>query len=424
MTDSPPPPAIEFFVSPTGNDHGTGTAGDPFATLQTARDAARAFVGQAPVVNQLGAGTHYLAEPFVLGPDDSGSAEFPVVYQARQEGTAVLSGGQLLQLQWTPFRDGIFQAPTPAGLRFDQVFLDGKRLWAARYPNFDPDKPTAAYQGFAADAFSPERARVGLADNTTISIPVEETPADIAAARACCIRDNERILGAITCGGYSADYLRTHGKNRAVVGKDDFELISLPTDFLGINIYCGQFVRAAKNKPGYEVLPFPGGYPATTLRGWLKTTPQAMYWGTRFAAEIYNAKAIYVTENGYGAEETPNAKGEVLDLHRRDYLRPISPRASPRPWGRRSRQGLLRVVVHGQLRVGGWLQHPLRPLPHRLSNEKAHAETQCMVVQSRDGGKSDCLSDDGASLFWRSDPDSKDKTRVCLNIGPKPSTLS
>ena len=28
----------------------------------------------------------------------------------------------------------------------------------ARYPNFDPQKTTAAYQGFSADAFSNERA--------------------------------------------------------------------------------------------------------------------------------------------------------------------------------------------------------------------------------------------------------------------------
>lgn len=164
-------------------------------------------------------------------------------------------------------------------------------------------------------------ARVGLTDNTNIFIPVEETAADIAAARQATIRGNERILGAITEGRYSAAYLREHGKNRALVSRGDFDLIALPTDFLGQNIYSGQFVRAGRGKTAYEVLPFPPGYPATTLTGWLKTTPQAIYWGTRFAAEVYGAKAIYITENGYGANETPNEKGEVLDLHRRDYLR-------------------------------------------------------------------------------------------------------
>lgn len=165
-------------------------------------------------------------------------------------------------------------------------------------------------------------ARVGLTDNTGIFIPVEETAPDIAAARQATVRDNERILGAIAGGGYSDAYLDTWGTDRAVVTPGDFDLVSLPTDFLGQNVYYGQFVRASGDAPdGYEVLPFPPGYPATTLSGWLKTTPQAIYWGTRFAAELFGAKAIYITENGYGADETPDANGEVLDLHRRDYLR-------------------------------------------------------------------------------------------------------
>jgi len=100
----------------------------------------------------------------------------------------------------------------------------------------------------------------------------------------------------------------------------DFDLIGLPTDFLGLNIYSGTLVRA-KPGGGYETLPFPAGYPATTLTGWLKTLPQAIYWGTRLAHEIYGAKVVYITENGYGTIEEPDAKGEILDLHRRDYLR-------------------------------------------------------------------------------------------------------
>jgi beta-glucosidase len=162
---------------------------------------------------------------------------------------------------------------------------------------------------------------VGLTDNTNIFIPVEETDVHIVAARQATIRHNERILGAITEGGYSGAYLREQGRDRPIVQSGDFDLISLPTDFLGMNIYFGQFVRAARQRPGYEVLSFPQGYPATTLSGWLKTTPQAMYWGTHFAAELYRAKAIYITENGYGAVENVNEKGELIDLHRRDYLR-------------------------------------------------------------------------------------------------------
>jgi len=163
-------------------------------------------------------------------------------------------------------------------------------------------------------------ARVGLTDNSSIFIPIEETERDIAAARRAFAQTNAPILGVISTGSYSPDFLRACGADRPVVGRGDLKLISLPTDFLGMNIYRGQFARAAKTG-GFEVLPFPPGYPQTTLTGWLKTAPQAMYWGTRFAAELSRAKEIYITENGYGAVEEPNARGEIIDLHRRDYLR-------------------------------------------------------------------------------------------------------
>jgi beta-glucosidase len=163
-------------------------------------------------------------------------------------------------------------------------------------------------------------ARVGLTDNLDVFVPVEETEADIAATRAVFAAENDRILGAIYHGRYTPGFLRALGKDRPVVAKGDFDIIGLPTDFLGLNIYTGTFVRAGrKGKP--ERLAFPAGYPQTALTGWLKTLPQAIYWGTRLAQEVYGAKAIYITENGYGAIEEPDANGEIIDLHRRDYLR-------------------------------------------------------------------------------------------------------
>ncbi len=155
--------AADLHVSPAGRDTNPGTAAAPLQHLAAARDAARKFAGKEAVTVYLEDGTHYLPETFVLTPADSGSAEFPVVYRAAHEGRAVLSGGLKLDPAWKPWRDGILQAAVPAGLVLDQLFVNGKRQRMARYPNFDPDKTTAAYQGFAADAFSKERA-AGWAD--------------------------------------------------------------------------------------------------------------------------------------------------------------------------------------------------------------------------------------------------------------------
>jgi hypothetical protein len=150
--------AAEIHVAPDGNDGNPGTMLKPLATLQAARDAARPFAGREAVTIHVAPGIYYLPQTLVLTHEDSGSEQHPVAYRATTEGAAVLSGGSLLDLDWKPFRDGIYQAATPAGLVLDQLFVDGVRQHMARYPNHDPAKPTDAYQGFSADAFSPKRA--------------------------------------------------------------------------------------------------------------------------------------------------------------------------------------------------------------------------------------------------------------------------
>jgi beta-glucosidase len=162
-------------------------------------------------------------------------------------------------------------------------------------------------------------ARVGLTDNPEIPIPVTETPADIAAAKKWFIERNAHILEPIYTGKYSAAYLKRCGADRPIVEKGDMELISQPTDFLGLNIYMGTFVRAGRGgKP--DELAFPPDYPRASSP-WLHITPQVIYWGPRLAQEVYGVKAMYITENGCGYDNEPVINGEVLDLHRRDLVR-------------------------------------------------------------------------------------------------------
>jgi beta-glucosidase len=162
-------------------------------------------------------------------------------------------------------------------------------------------------------------AQVGLTDNSDICIPVTETAADIAAARLWYAERNEHLLGAIYGRGYSPAYLARCGAAAPRVAPGDFDLISRPTDFLGLNLYTGTFVRAgADGRP--EALPLPPQYPKADSP-WLHLAPQTMYWGTRLARETYGVPAIYVTENGCGYNDEPVVDGEVVDLHRREFLR-------------------------------------------------------------------------------------------------------
>ncbi len=150
--------AADLYVSPTGKAGNLGTSAAPFQTLGAARDAARKFAGTEAVTVHVADGVYYLPETLVFTAADSGTPEKPIIYQAEHEGAAILSGGLKLDLKWDNYQAGIFKATTPAGLVIDQLFIDGKRQQMARYPNYDASKPTAAYQGFAADAFSNERA--------------------------------------------------------------------------------------------------------------------------------------------------------------------------------------------------------------------------------------------------------------------------
>ena len=150
--------AAEFHVAPAGSDTNPGTTTAPFATLARARDAVRAsgVLGREPVTIHVQPGVHYLSDTLVFTAADSGTAAAPVVYQADPGGEVVLSGGLRLNLAWEPYKDGIFRAKMPAMAQIDQLFVDGVRQNMARYPNYDPDQPMM--HGFAADAFSKERA--------------------------------------------------------------------------------------------------------------------------------------------------------------------------------------------------------------------------------------------------------------------------
>ncbi len=171
----------------------------------------------------------------------------------------------------------------------------------------------------AVRAHGGAQAQVGLTDNSDICIPVTETPADIAAAKEWYRRRNLHLLGAIHAGCYPDEYLARCGDAAPVVQDGDFALISAPTDFLGLNLYTGTFVRAgADGEP--EELPLPASYPKADSP-WLHWAPQVIYWGTRLAQETYGHTSIYITENGCGYNVEPVRDGEVTDLHRREYLR-------------------------------------------------------------------------------------------------------
>jgi len=140
---------VTIHVSPAGDDAATGTAERPVRSLAAARDRLRAANG-SPKTVRLSSGVYWLREPLLLGRQDSGTADEPIVWEAADGARPMLCGG-LEVSGFTPAADGLLQvdltAKGLAGARFHQLFWrpDGaafpSRLTLARYPNADPQQP-------------------------------------------------------------------------------------------------------------------------------------------------------------------------------------------------------------------------------------------------------------------------------------------
>jgi len=98
-----------------------------------------------------------LNAPVVFGPANSGSPSAPIVYTAFASEVPVISGGIKLSdsLTWTVSSGNIMVTTIAAGLKVDQLFLNGKRQIMARYPNFDSTK--VILDGYDANCLSTTR---------------------------------------------------------------------------------------------------------------------------------------------------------------------------------------------------------------------------------------------------------------------------
>lgn len=134
--------AAEFHVAPGGNDANPGTAQRPLATLAGARDAVRALKAKGPLAEPVrvivAAGTYSLTEPFVLSPEDSGTEQAPVSYEAAAGARPVFTGGRVID-GWQLAENGLWKTRVPdvaAGKwYFEQLFVAGRRAVRARTPN-------------------------------------------------------------------------------------------------------------------------------------------------------------------------------------------------------------------------------------------------------------------------------------------------
>lgn len=131
--------AAEYSVVPgSGSDDNPGTKTQPFKTL--AKACAVAVAGDTVF---LGGGTYRE----ILKPKNSGAAGKPIRFAAAPGGKAVLSGADLLTGAWEAHAGKIYKLKTSQ--KFIQLFVDGKMMPEARWPNIPPDDLMAKQRGTA-----------------------------------------------------------------------------------------------------------------------------------------------------------------------------------------------------------------------------------------------------------------------------------
>jgi hypothetical protein len=96
-----PTASLKLHVSPQGNDSGTGSEKEPFASLERARDEIRlrrdrGLIPAGSVEVLIHGGRYQVSRTFDLQERDSGSETAPIIYRAAESVTPIFSGGTRL----------------------------------------------------------------------------------------------------------------------------------------------------------------------------------------------------------------------------------------------------------------------------------------------------------------------------------------
>src|SRR5206468_4187823 len=123
--------STSWFVSPAGSDQNAGSISAPFKTIQHA-----ATIAQAGDHVEIRAGTYHET----VTPAHSGTAAAPIVFEAYNGEQVTISGADPIA-GWTNYNGSIYQASMPWTFNEgnDQVFVDGRMINEARFPNTSLD---------------------------------------------------------------------------------------------------------------------------------------------------------------------------------------------------------------------------------------------------------------------------------------------
>src|SRR5262245_44757721 len=163
--------------------------------------------------------------------------------------------------------------------------------------------------------------KVGPAEVILCGVPLIEAPEHIKAAQAYTREHNAPFLTVMLEGKYTDSYLKEAGTDAPKFTDEDLKVIASPLDFVGINVYKPRaYVLASEGQAaGWREVPFAKGHP-TMFNKWLTFGPEALYWAPKTVHSLWNAKEIFITENGCASDDVIADDGKIYDTDRIMYL--------------------------------------------------------------------------------------------------------
>jgi beta-glucosidase len=259
------------------------------------------------------------------------------------------------------------RVPMWATLNEPWVVTDGGYLHGPLAPGHRSlfEAPIAAHHllrshGSAVQAYRAEgRNQIGLVVNLEPKYPASSTPEDLAATARADAYMNRQFLDPVFLGSYPDELREIFGEAWPEFPGADMDLIRQPIDFLGINYY---FRSVTKHDD--EKLPVRASAVRQRSHPYTET---ALHHRER-RGDVRSAEAARRPDRGSAPR----------------VLLPRAPSRRPRgnPSGCRPAR-LLRLVLHGQLRVESRLRPPLRHRARGLRDPGAHAEVERALLLGR-----------------------------------------
>ena len=178
-------------------------------------------------------------------------------------------------------------------------------------------------------------ARVGAALNLFPIFAADQSPETLRAVQRADRFHNRWFLDPLCRGEYPTGLWEDLGTAPPPILDGDFEIITTPTDFLGVNYYNRWVIRGhpASSGEGTQAGRDGGRHPLAGIE-YIAAPPQAvvteMGWEVyphgldmilEELARAYHLPALLVTENGAAFPDEWNGDGSVPDEHRLAYLR-------------------------------------------------------------------------------------------------------